>query len=217
LGDDKLRAPNKGGMASLDARLQQLQAKYNELSARCPSAGRSMDATAWPSGVSGPHDLWTELYGPYLQWVQWAYVVPSGDDMMALVRFNVAVSISRALRGSETPVGPETLEPVLDTLPPALCAPDAEPCGDGVPLWTPERLEAYIRALPPDQLLQRHAIPKGLWGVARGVPRVPPLDLGHLVQGQGWAPAPDAANYQDTAAMTGAGAPLDMDALFGTL
>lgn len=198
-------------MASLDARLQQLQAKYNELSARCPSAGRSMDATAWPSGVSGPHDLWTELYGPYLQWVQWAYVVPSGDDMMALVRFNVAVSISRALRG------PEALEPVLDTLPPALCAPDAEPCGDGVPLWTPERLEAYIRALPPDQLLQRHAIPKGLWGVARGVPRVPPLDLGHLVQGQGWAPAPDAVNYQDTAAMTGAGALLDMDALFGTL
>ena len=208
-------------MASLDARLQQLQAKYNELSARCPAADAAhLHATSWPSAA--PHDLWTELYAPYLQWVQWAYVVPTRDDMMSLVRFNVAVSIAQALHGSETMRNgaageAEPLEPVLDTLPPALCAADDAPCGDGVPLWTPERLDAYIRALPADQLLQRHAIPKGLWGVARGVARLPPLDLGHLVQGQGWAPAPDAANFQDTAAMTGGGALLDMDTLFGTL
>ena len=55
--------------------------------------------------------------------------------------------------------------------------------------------------------------------MVRGIPRTPPLVLSDLVQGRGWAPAPEVNNFQSTAAMTGSEpvAPLDMDTLFATM
>lgn len=197
-------------MTALETRLKALQDKYAELSARTHMS--TLDV-ALPVQSQ---DLWTELYSPYVQWIQWRYVVPSNDDMLALVHFNLAVSIHRAMTG--VPQYDAALpEPVLEWLPKVLCNNTDAACGDATPLWPVERLAAYIAALPQEELLQRHAVPKGLVGVARGVPRAPPLNLSDLVQGQGWAPAPDVTNYQQTAAMLVSGAPLDMDALFGTM
>lgn len=204
-------------MTTLDARLKALQDKYAELSARTKAEGSST-LDMWPAmdPATATQDLWSELYAPWVQWIAWRYVIPSNDDMLALVHFNVAVDIHRAMSGLPA-YDAEAPEPVLEWLPKVLCTAEDAPCGDAVPLWPRERLAAYIAGLPQQDLLQRHAIPRGLVGVVRGVPRAPPLDLSNLVQGQGWAPAPDVVNYQQTAAMLVSGAPLDMDALFGTM
>jgi len=202
-------------MASLEGRLRELQQKYQRLSEQKMLTSNSLEA--WPR-VAAEEDLWDSLYSPYVQWVQWKYVIPSNDDMMQLVHFNLAVSIHKAL-ADVAEYKSALPEPVLEWLPTLLCGKDAGvPCDTSQqPLWPRERLQAYIQTLPRQELLQKHAIPKGLVGVVRGVPRVPPLELSDLVQGQGWAPAPDVTNYQKTAAMVVAGAPLDLDALFGTM
>jgi len=198
-------------MSALDTRLRQLQERYASLTAAAENA-----ITPWTPELQAdiPVDLWASLYGPYVQYVQWQYVIPANDDMLALVRFNLAVSIHAALAPDTAPS-----EPSLEWLPKMLCDTDAcfKATADAVPLWSAERLAAYIRSLPAQEVIQRHAIPHGLVGAVRGVARVPPLDLSNLVQGVGWTPAPDAPNYQATAAMTCSGAPLNMDALFGTL
>lgn len=204
-------------MTTLDARLKALQDKYAELSARTKAEGNST-LDVWPGAATpaATQDLWGELYAPWVQWIQWRYVIPSNDDMLALVHFNIAVDVHRAMAGVPS-YDDDPPEPVLSWLPQVLCDTADAPCGDAVPLWPMQRLAAYIAALPQEELLQRHAIPRGLVGVVRGVPRAPPLDLSNLVQGQGWAPAPDVVNYQQTAAMLVGSAPLDMDALFGTM
>ena len=192
---------------SLQSRLQQLQDRYNELSVQKTSV------EAWPRmPAEADKDMWATLYSSYVQWLQWQYAVPSNDDMMALVHFNLAVSIHNSL-GQPT----DTPEPVLNWLPSALC--EGRPTNGELPLWGRARLEAYVKALPQKELLQRHAIPKGLIGVVRGVSRMPPLVLSDLVQGRGWAPAPEMPNFQSMAAMTGSEpvAALDMDMLFGTM
>lgn len=191
------------------ARLQQLQDRYNDLSTR-----KTINSVeGWPRlPTDDDQDLWETLYSPYVQWIQWQYVVPSNDDMMALVHFNLAVSIHNSL-----PDNGGTPEPVLQWLPSALC--EGRPTNGELPLWSRERLQEYVKALSQKEVLQRHAIPKGLVGVVRGIPRTPPLILSDLVQGRGWAPAPEVTNFQSTAAMTGStsvGA-LDMDMLFGTM
>lgn len=194
---------------TLQSRLQQLQDRYNKLSTQATLT----TVEAWPRLPTDNTDLWATLYSPYVQWIQWQYTVPSNDDMLQLVHFNVAVSIHNSLTDSAA----TTPEPVLTWLPSALC--EGRPTNGELPLWSRDRLEAYIKALPQKEVLQRHAIPKGLVGVVRGIPRTPPLVLSDLVQGRGWAPAPEMNNFQSTAAMTGSEpvAPLDMDTLFGTM
>lgn len=103
-------------------------------------------------------------------------------------------------------------EPVLEWLPPLLRTEGApvdskhytpEEMRDAAPLWSDDRLFAYLGALPKD-VLRQHALARGLLGgheahhVGTAQPGLPRQDLAH---GRGWFPVPGGAPWAQQVAM----------------
>lgn len=193
----------------LQARLRELQALYAQLAERQGELAPVSDAPV-------VDDVWAGLYRPYVSWLRWNYLVPS--EVAPLLHFNVAVDVHAALHGRE---GYVMAEPVVAWLPQLLQAGagafesddySPEEVADATPMWSADRLRAFLEAQPPQLLLDWHATPRGLLGGQR--PRcIPPYKLENLVRGKGFAPPPPP-NFLASLPMLAGDEPLDVDRLF---
>lgn len=116
-------------------------------------------------------------------------------------------------------------EPILEWLPPLLKTNGApvsskhytdEEKLDAIPLWTDQRLFAYLSAVPPE-MLRHHALSRGLMGGPDLDPelnqkerQLPRRDLAH---GRGWFPVPTGAPWPQQVAMLFGDAPFQLTQL----
>lgn len=198
-------APND----ALQERLRQLQRMYADLAERHTGLAAVSDGAR-------VEDVWDGLYGPYVTWLQWNFLVPS--QVLPLLHFNVAVDVHAALHGKE---GYVMAEPVVAWLPQLLQAGAGafesddytpEEVADATPMWSADRLRAFLEAQPKQLLLDGHAGPRGLLGGQR--PRcMPAYKLDSLVKGKGFAPPPPP-NFLASVAMLRGEEPVEVDRLF---
>lgn len=225
-------------------RLQELLAAYPHLEQE--AAAQDDTKPGKPIVSLDSKDL-LPLYQSYHTWLIWHYGL--SQELRELVNFNVAEDVhhfvlahnklgqksEKGSHGNNLPLS----EPVLEWLPLLLKADGApihskhytdEEKRDAIPLWSDERLFAYLAAIP-GELLRQHAMSRGLLGgheanakaqssncSANENPQrerssaltIPHRDLAH---GKGWFPVPKGAPWPQQMAILSGEAPFQLPLL----